>query len=98
MDPERRSVHPHARALTDAGHSSKFPERPMSRAIVGKLTMRIPPSMEVMREMQLMMPMMTAALHVEIECVLTLVRDSEDSLRIDAGSGATFIFFCERGL
>jgi len=54
--------------------------------------------MEVMREMQLMMPMMTAALHVEIECVLTLVRDSEDSLRIDAGSGATFIFFCERGL
>lgn len=90
MDPERRRVQPQARALTDAGQSSRSFVRPMSRAIVGKDTTKMPASMLLMRVMQATVPMMTAALHFEIDGEFAFVRDSEEALPASGCSPSGF--------
>jgi hypothetical protein len=89
IEPERSKVHPQAREPTEAGQSRRFPEILISRAIVGRLTMRIPPSMAVTRLRQDIEPMMTVALHVDIDSVFVPVKDSDDSIGC---SGGTSVF------
>jgi hypothetical protein len=86
IEPERSKVQPQDREPTEAGQSKRFPERLISRAIVGRLTMRIPPSMELTREMPAMVPMMTVALHFEIDSSFVPVKDSDDSIGCCGGT------------
>lgn len=69
-------MHPHANALTEAGQSSRFSDRPSSRAIVGRLTTRIPDIMELISVMQATVPIMTVALHLDNVEVFPLARGS----------------------
>jgi hypothetical protein len=79
MDPDKMRVQPLARELTEAGQSRRFPDRFNSFAIVGRLTTRIPPNIELIKEINAMVPMIIVAFHFEIESALPTIEELEDS-------------------
>lgn len=66
-DPNKRRVHPHERAFTEAGQRTRASGRLRFRAMVGRETTSRPASMEFMREMQATLPMRMVALHFEVD-------------------------------
>lgn len=87
IEPERRRVHPHERAETEAGQSNRSSCRPMSLAIVGRATMLIPETIFAMRDTNATVEMIRVAFHFEIGGMVdVVVRALEEPLVSVTGS------------